>query len=48
MAIAGEESAARTACSAAARTAARYKVLGTGIFSLILGLGVARFAYPPC
>lgn len=25
----------------------RLKVLGAGIFSLLLGLGVARFAYTP-
>lgn len=25
----------------------RMKVLGAGIFSLILGMGVARFAYTP-
>ncbi|MBU6217519.1 MAG: hypothetical protein ACO25R_05440 [Burkholderiaceae bacterium] len=29
------------------RNSSRYKVLGAGIVSMLLGLGVARFSYTP-
>lgn len=48
MAMAGQECSGRAGHSATAiPTANRYQVLGAGICALVLGLGVARFAYTP-